>query len=221
MKKMLITIDGPAGAGKTTVSRALAHRLNYRHVDTGALYRAVAFEALAAGVSPDDDQALERVCEDMELTFASDGQTQRLLSGEIDITDDIRSDEISMASSLFSAKPLVRKYLLETQKKMGAEKCVVFEGRDMGTVVFPEADVKFFLTASEKARALRRFKEISSSGGQTLGQVQKDMRTRDTNDSTRSIAPLKPAKDASVIDSSDLFAADVVDIMIQMIRDKK
>ena len=163
----------------------------------------------------------------MTLTFVNDGQTQRLFSGETDITDDIRADEISMAASLFSAKPLVRKYLLDTQKKMGAEKCVVFEGRDMGTVVFPEADVKFFLTASEKARALRRFKEISPDGvvapdgGRTFDQVQKDIRTRDENDSTRSIAPLKPAKDAIVIDSSDLFAADVVEMMFQRIMDKK
>jgi len=221
MKKMIVTIDGPAGAGKTTVSRALARRLNYRHVDTGALYRGVALEALAAGVSPDDDQALERVCDAMDLTFVNDGQTQRLFSGETDITDDIRADEISMAASLFSAKPLVRKCLLETQKKMGAEKCAVFEGRDMGTVVFPEADVKFFLTASEKARALRRFKEISPDSGVAFDQVQKDMRTRDENDSTRSIAPLKPAKDAIVIDSSDLSATDVVEMMLQRIMDKK
>ena len=215
---MIITIDGPSGAGKTTVSLVLAKRLNYRHIDTGALYRGVAYEALAAGVDPDDEPELERLCESLELNFVNDGSRQLFFSGGLDITDHIRKHEISMAASKFSAKPLVRKYLLETQKNMAKKKRAVFEGRDMGTVVFPEADFKFFLTASGKARALRRFRETSSNSGHTLAQIEKDMRLRDHNDSTRKIAPLEPAENAILIDSSDLSVPDVIEIMLSHIK---
>ncbi len=215
---MLITIDGPSGAGKSTVSLELAKRLNYRHIDTGALYRGVAYEALAAGVDPDDEPALERLCKRLDLNFINDGLRHRFFSGGADITGHIRKNEISMAASTFSAKPFVRKYLLETQKKMAKKKCAIFEGRDMGTVVFPEADVKFFLTASEKARVLRRFRETPPNSGHTLAQIEKDMRLRDHNDSTRKIAPLKPAKNAILIDSSDLAVPDVVEIMLAHIK---
>ncbi|MDA3833506.1 MAG: (d)CMP kinase, partial [Spirochaetales bacterium] len=156
MQKLVITIDGPAGAGKTTVSKALADRLQYRYIDTGALYRGVAYAAKAKNIAADDDKGLENLCRDLELQFVRTDKGVRLLCGQTDISDDIRTPEISMMASAVSARPVVRKALLGLQRMMGAQKSAVFEGRDMGTVVFPEADVKFFLTADLKIRASRR-----------------------------------------------------------------
>ena len=139
------------------------------------------------------------------------------MNGE-DVTDRIRSPEITMLASTVSAKPVVRQYLLELQRKLGREKAAVFEGRDMGTVVFPEADVKFFLDASTKTRALRRFEELKSKSAQTLDEVERDMKQRDQNDSTRQAAPLKPAADAIIIDSTDLSAEQVVEVILSHIE---
>ncbi|MCP4344932.1 MAG: (d)CMP kinase [Desulfobacterales bacterium] len=210
MKYLIITIDGPAGAGKTTVSRMLADRLLYRYIDTGALYRGVAFGARTAGIGSDDDAGLENLCRTLDLKFIRNEKGTRLISKGADITDEIRVPEITMLSSAVSARPVVRKYLLGLQRNMGKEKGVVFEGRDMGTVVFPDADIKFFLSASPEKRALRRYKELKSKTSQTLEEVEKDIRRRDENDSTRELAPLKPAEDAIMIDSSELSAESVV-----------
>ena len=210
MKKLLITIDGPAGSGKTTVSKLLADRLNYTYVDTGALYRGIAFEVVSQGVDPEDESALKAVCDRTDLHFHNDGDGVRLLSNGLDISGKIRTPEISMMASRVSAKPYVRGCLLGLQKKMGRDKCAVFEGRDMGTVVFPDADVKFFMMASIAERALRRFREMGPESGQTLEQVEADMKKRDENDSTRDIAPLKPADDAVVIDTTGLDIEAVV-----------
>ncbi|MBW2517196.1 MAG: (d)CMP kinase, partial [Deltaproteobacteria bacterium] len=162
MKKLLITIDGPAGAGKTSVSRALARRLGYRYVDTGALYRGVAFEVKRQGIDPESEAALAALCDRIQLAFKQEGDGMRLYSASTDISDLIRTPEISMLASAVSAKPVVRKYLLSVQKDIGRRKAAVFEGRDMGTVVFPEADVKFFLDASSQTRARRRYDELKS-----------------------------------------------------------
>ncbi len=214
MKPLIITIDGPAGAGKTTVSRILADRLGYRYVDTGALYRGVAFEAQSAGLSQNDDIGLEKLCSGLNLKFVQGEKSQRLLSNYSDITDKIRTPEITMLASTISARPVVRKYLLDIQRDMAREKKLVFEGRDMGTVVFPDADVKFFLDASHKTRALRRYKELTSKTSQTLEEVDMDIKRRDENDSTRSLAPLKPADNAIIIDSTNLFTEDVIKLML-------
>ncbi|MDM8523081.1 (d)CMP kinase [Desulfococcaceae bacterium HSG8] len=218
MKNLLITIDGPAGAGKTTVSRMLADRLSYRYIDTGALYRGVAYEALSAGISPDDGNGLENLCRTLNMSFIRNDTGTRLLSGKADITDEIRTPEITMLASAVSARPVVRKYLLNIQRDMAKEKGTVFEGRDMGTVVFPDADMKFFLDASCKIRAARRHKESESDTGQTLEEVEKDMRQRDERDSTREIAPLNPAMDAIIIDSTDFSAQEVVEQMLSYIK---
>jgi cytidylate kinase len=217
MKPILITIDGPAGAGKTTVSRSLAKRLGYRYIDTGALYRAVAFEAKSKGLSHDDDVGLENLCMSMDLKFIFAEQGSRLFSNNKDITDQIRSPEISMLASDVSARSVVRRYLLDLQRDIGAWKGVVFEGRDMGTVVFPDADIKFFLDASPRTRALRRYKELSSNTSLTIEQIEQDINQRDKNDSTRSLAPLKPAEDAIIVDSTDLSADEVVELMLSHI----
>lgn len=217
MQSLLITIDGPAGAGKTTVSRSLAKRLGYRYIDTGALYRGVAFEAKSKGLSHYDDVGLENLCMFLDLKFIFTGEVSHLFSNNKDITDQIRSSEISMFASAVSARPVVRRYLLDLQRDMGIGKGVVFEGRDMGTVVFPGADIKFFLDASRRTRALRRYKELSSKTSLTIEEIEQDINQRDKNDSTRSLAPLKPAEDAIIVDSTDLSADDVVELMLSHI----
>lgn len=217
MNKLLITIDGPAGAGKTSVSRALAERLGYRYIDTGALYRGVAYEVKRQGIDPENDVDLAALCRRLQLVFKQKANELRLYSNSTDISDRIRTPEISMLASAVSAKSLVREYLLDVQKDIGRQKAAVFEGRDMGTVVFPTADVKFFLDASSQTRAQRRYQEIKSNSKQSLKQVEKDMQRRDRNDSTRSLAPLKPADDAIIIDSTDLSIQEVVDSMLSYI----
>jgi cytidylate kinase len=210
----LITIDGPAGAGKTTVSKMLAENLGYRYLDTGALYRAVAYEARAAGIAADDDPGLERLCTAVRLRI----EKNRLLSNNVDISSLIRSPEITMLASAVSARPVVRTALLDIQREIGRSGCLVAEGRDMGTVVFPRADFKFFLDASVRQRARRRFGQYGNDHRQTLEQIEQDIRRRDENDSSRDIAPLKPATDAVVIDSTTMTAKDVVAMMLETIR---
>ncbi len=217
MKRLLIAIDGPAGAGKTTVSMILAERLGCIYVDTGALYRGVALEAKTAGLNQDDDIGLENLCSTLNLKFIRGEKGLRLLSNNSDITDQIRTSEITMLASAVSAIPVVRRCLLNLQRKMGAKKGAVFEGRDMGTVVFPDADVKFFLDASLKTRSLRRYKELTSKNSQTLEEVERDIKRRDKNDSTRILAPLKPANDAIIIDTTDLSVNEVVELMLSYI----
>jgi cytidylate kinase len=221
MKKLLITIDGPAGAGKTTVSRSLADRLGYRYIDTGALYRGVAYEVKNQGVDPDNGTELADLCGRLQLSFKTGEKGLRLYSGESDISGRIRTPEISMLASSVSAKSVVRKYLLDVQRDIGLRKAAVFEGRDMGTVVFPEADFKFFLDASLTTRALRRYQEIEAKSGQALEEVEKEMQRRDNNDSTRKLAPLKPADDAIRIDSTNLPVEKVVDLMLSYIEKKR
>ena len=218
MRNLLITIDGPAGAGKTTVSRLLAGRLGYRYIDTGALYRGVAVAARRRTVDPQDDAALGRLLEGIDLNFLPGEGGQRLTVGGEDITEDIRTPEISMLASAVSARPVVRAYLLKVQRELGRQKGAVFEGRDMGTVVFPEAEAKFFLSASESTRALRRFAEIQAKTGASLEEVERDMRRRDEQDSTRALAPLAPAPDAIRIDSTGLGIDQVVDLMAAHIQ---
>ena len=214
MKKLLITIDGPAGAGKTTVSRALAEQLGYRYIDTGALYRAVALAVKTRGSNPENDAELKELCRELKPVFVKKEEGLRLFLNREDITDRIRTAEITMLASVVSARPVVREYLLDLQRNLAKEKAAVFEGRDMGTVVFPDADLKFFLDASTRARALRRYDELKSKSNQTLEEVDLAMQRRDHNDSTREAAPLKAAQDAIMVDSTDLSVAEVVDLML-------
>jgi CMP/dCMP kinase len=217
MKSLLITIDGPAGAGKTTVSRRLARKLGYRYLDTGALYRAVALKAAENEVSSDHD--LEMLCQNLTLNFVHEDGVFRLFCNGEDVTDRIRTNEISMMASKISAKPVVRKTLLSVQREMGKKKEVIAEGRDMGTVVFPDADIKFFLDATPKTRALRRYQEIGLKSAQTLKQVEDQIKKRDKNDSSRELAPLKAAPDAIIIDSTKFSIEQVVEQMFKYISD--
>ncbi|MBN1932132.1 MAG: (d)CMP kinase [Desulfobacterales bacterium] len=219
MKKIIIVIDGPAGAGKTTVGRMLADCLGYRYIDTGALYRGVAFEAKAAELRIDDDSALENFCKTLKFEFVRDKRGVRILSGGLDITEKIRHPEITMLASKVSARPIVRKFLFGLQREMGLKKGVVLDGRDMGTVVFPDADIKFFLDASAEIRTHRRYNDLKSICYQTLDEIERDIKQRDKNDSSRDIAPLKPAPDAIIIDSTNFSAKEVVHLMLSYIKE--
>jgi len=218
MKKLLITIDGPAGAGKSTVSRALADRLGYRYVDTGALYRGVAVIAKRRRVGLQDDAGLRNLLEGLALNFLPGTAGQRLTANGEDITDAIRTPEISMLASAVSARAEVRAFLLKIQRELGLQKAAVFEGRDMGTVVFPEADVKFYLDASTQVRAQRRFAEVRAKSDVSIEAIERDMQLRDRQDSSRALAPLKPAPDAVMIDSTELGIEQVVGQMLAHVR---
>lgn len=213
MKRRIITIDGPAGAGKTTISRLLAKRLGYVYVDTGALYRAVALAAASANCVEDED-LLSDLFKEITLEFRNGQNGLRLFMNGEDVSDRIRTPEITMLASRLSAKPVVRKYLLDIQRDMGKDGGVILEGRDMGTVVFPHAHVKFYLDAANEIRATRRYKELSDKGIKiTRAEVAADMKKRDENDSTRSLSPLKPAEDAIRIDSSKMSIESVLETM--------
>ena len=218
-KLLLITIDGPAGAGKTTVSKILAERLGYKYIDTGALYRGVAYEAQKAGIASDDDAGLGKLCGALDFKFEREENGLRLFSNGVDITGEIRTPDISMLASAVSARPVVRECLFTIQKELGREKGAVFEGRDMGTVVFPGAEVKFYLDASAKTRAERRFKELAGKkSSPTVAEIERDIKLRDTNDSSRTLAPLKPAEDAVIIDSTGLDIETVVNRMFSHVK---
>ncbi len=216
-KKLLITIDGPAGAGKTTVSKMLAKRLGYNYIDTGALYRGIAYEARQKNITASDDNNLKKICENINLEFVNVGEEQHLFSNNKDIEPFIRTEEISMLASAVSAKPFVRKALLKLQRNLGSKKCAVFEGRDMGTVIFPNADIKFFLQASIEERAERRYKQLPNASEGVLKYIKNRIIKRDKNDSERKLAPLKPAEDAIIIDSTEMRAEQVAELMIASI----
>lgn len=217
MSKRIITIDGPAGAGKTTISRLLSQYLGCIYVDTGALYRGVAYEIKRQNIDWKNDAALESFLSDLDLCFAIKNKALVLMSSGKDITELIRSPEISMLASSCSARPQVRECLLYMQRNIAKKDNSVFEGRDMGTIVFPDAPYKFFLFADLSIRAKRRFNEMPDEK-KNLQQVQEEMKTRDSNDSQRKIAPLKPAADAIKIDASFLTIEQVVEKMMKIIE---
>ncbi|HEX3776383.1 MAG TPA: (d)CMP kinase [Polyangiaceae bacterium] len=224
MKRPVVAIDGPAGAGKSTVTKRVAKELGYLLVDTGALYRAVALAALRAGVSWDDEAALGafalRLVDEraVELATDSSGGVAVRLRGE-DVSLEIREPSVSQGASKVSAVPAVREALLDMQRAAGARGGVVLEGRDIGTVVFPSAEAKFFLTASVDVRARRRMDELISRGtAAEFEDVRREVAERDLRDSTRPIAPLKQASDAISIDSSALSIDQVVARIVARVR---
>jgi cytidylate kinase len=217
----VITIDGPAGSGKSTVSRLLAKRIHFLYLDTGAMYRAVALEARRRGLDLEDGNSLGDLCRTLSLHYKTDEDPPRLVLGNEDITAAIRSPEMDMVSSKVSTVKAVRDAMTDLQRKMAKElKKVVAEGRDMGTVVFPDAEFKFFITADPKVRAERRYRERVARGEHvTRTAVLEDLQKRDHQDQTRSLAPLNPAKDAKIVDSTALTVEEVIEeILIHLKR---
>ncbi|MBR5242004.1 MAG: (d)CMP kinase [Clostridia bacterium] len=217
-----IAIDGPGGAGKSTLSKAVAKELGIIYVDTGALYRTIGLYILNHGVDPKDRDGVVARLNDftLELTF-TDGKQTILLDG-CDVGDSIRTPEVSMAASAVSAIPAVREYLLNMQRSTARKNSVIMDGRDIGTVILPNAEVKIFLTASPKARAQRRYDELIAKGQSvTYEQVYNEMVERDTNDSTRAVAPLKPADDAIIVDNSDLTFDQLVKAILKIIKKRE
>lgn len=221
-RKLVITIDGPAGAGKSTVSRTLAAKLSYLYLDTGALYRAFAFKAKKEGVSPDDDEMLSAIGKSINIQLQEREGRLSVFVDQEEVTDEIRTEEISLLASIVSSRPCVRQALLFMQREAGARGGIVAEGRDMGTVVFPDADYKFFLDAAIAERAKRRYKELVASHSMVnCEQVEKDLLTRDKQDSARAMSPLKPAATAVVIDSTGMTAKEVVDRITETIINRE
>jgi cytidylate kinase len=215
----IITIDGPAGAGKSTVGKMLASRLKYLYLDTGAMYRAVALRAQQEGTDPDDEMVLDRWCRKLRISFAEDGEKQRVVCQGEDVTDKIRQPKIGWMASTLSMKRPVRRAMVRLQRQIGAQGKIVAEGRDTGTVVFPRAKYKFFLQADPRERVRRRQRELASQGASvSLRQVEKEMQARDHQDSFRELAPLRPAKDAQFIDSTEMTPEQVVEEMLNFIK---
>ena len=217
MSPRIITIDGPAGAGKTTVSKALSAELGCIYVDTGALYRGVAYEILNQKIDWKTDAFLAAFLAHLDLDFIRKGSDLTLVSSGKDITPYIRTSEISMLASAVSALPRVRAALLDLQRKIGQNQDAVFEGRDMGTVVFPDADFKFFLTADMAIRSKRRFDETRDTS-KNIQDIQAEMSKRDHDDTHRKESPLRPAEDAVMIDSTRLSVREVVNHMAAHIQ---
>ncbi len=206
----VLTIDGPSGSGKGTVSRALAKYLGWHFLDSGAIYRALAFSVLARGISPEDEEAVAQAAAEMALEFISNEHVQVVVDGK-DVTDFLITEECGQVASKIAAYPKVRQALLLKQRAFRRLPGLVADGRDMGTVVFPDAPYKIFLTAALEERARRRFLQLKAQGlDVNLDQIIKDLEERDRRDLERKEAPLVPAKDAVIIDSSDLSVAEVV-----------
>jgi len=217
-----VAIDGPSGAGKSTLARSVAARLNFLYVDTGAIYRTIGYAVWRKGIDPRDRSAVVAVLPDLEicLTYGTDGLQHMELNG-MDVTAEIRLPEVSRYASLVSAYPEVRAYLLEMQRQLARENSVVMDGRDIGTVVLPDAAVKIFLTASPEARAARRWKEYQEKGQQvSYEQVLEDVRQRDYQDTHREAAPLRQAEDAVLLDTSELDFEQSLAAMAAIIAEK-
>ncbi len=218
-KTISIAIDGPAGAGKSTIARRLAEELNFRYVDTGAIYRTVAYFLDLWGISPKDTDGITRYLDELTIgiTYDDNGLQHMIMNG-MDVTDDIRTQEIGQKASLASAQPLVREMLLDMQRDTAKQYNVVMDGRDIGTVVLPRADVKIFLTASAEVRAERRFRELTAKGEKaSYDKVLADIKQRDYQDTHRQIAPLKMARDSVKLDSSNMTVDEVLAEMKRII----
>ena len=222
MKTISIAIDGPSGAGKSTLAKSLSAKLGYVYVDTGALYRTIGYYVLQQGIEPKNEAAVTAVLPEIqvEMTYGDDGLQHMLLNGQ-DVTKEIRLPDVSMYASAVSAHPPVRAFLLDMQRDLAKKYSVIMDGRDIGTVVLPDADVKVFLTAAAEARAQRRVLELEQRGTpQPFEKVLADIQERDWNDSHRATAPLKQADDAVLLDTTELNFAESEAAMLKIIQEK-
>lgn len=221
-RETIVTIDGPSGAGKSTISRLLAAALNFTYLDTGAMYRAVALAVRRAGLDPDNQEDLKRLPElldNIDIRLAAAGKDTRVFLNSEDISLAIRTEEISMLASRVSALAAVRKKLTAMQQELGRQGRVVAEGRDMGTVVFPDARHKFYLDATPEERARRRRDQLAGQGQEVdINELLAQINKRDHDDSARSLAPLRPAVDALIVDSSERSIKEVVNYMLDHIN---
>lgn len=217
-----IAIDGPAGAGKSTIAKRVAALLEFIYVDTGAIYRTVGYHMDLMGIGPKDTDGINRLLDDVNLMiqYGQDGLQHMILNGR-DVTGEIRTPEMSKIASAISAQKVVRDFLLDMQRDMARKNNVIMDGRDIGTVVLPGADVKIFLTASPEVRAARRLKELLEKGEKAeMKTVLEDIRQRDYQDSTRAIAPLKKAQDAIEVDTSQMDLEQAVQVVVDLVRQR-
>lgn len=218
MRHMNIAIDGPAGAGKSTIAKRLAKELGYIYVDTGAMYRAMAYYFLTHDIAPEDEAAITAACPSISVTIRyEDGEQQVVLNGE-NVNGVIRTEEVGNMASATSVYPVVREKLTDLQRRLAAEADVIMDGRDIGTCVLPDAQVKIYLTASIKARAKRRYDELAAKGAACdFDEVERDIADRDDRDMHREVSPLRQAKDAVPVDSSDMGIDEVVEAIRHII----
>lgn len=221
-KHFSIAIDGPGGAGKSTLAKAVAKKLNILHVDTGAIYRTIGYAAFSRGLDAKDESQIAPLLKEIQIDMAFDENSgQKMLLDGKDVSTEIRLPEISMYASNVSALPCVRAYLLEMQRDIARKRSVIMDGRDIGTVVLPDADVKIFLSASPEVRARRRWLELQEKGApDTYEAVLADLIARDERDSNRAIAPLRPANDAVLLDTSGMTLQESIDAILKLIRKK-
>ena len=216
-----IAIDGPAGAGKSTIARRVAKELSFIYVDTGAMYRAMALYLLRKEVNKDDTEQIGNICQDAEISIEYQNGEQIVLLNDENVNSYLRTEEVGNMASVSSAVPRVREKLLSLQRKLARDMSVVMDGRDIGTTILPDADVKIYLTASSLTRAKRRYLELQEKGTVcNLDEIQKDIEERDQRDMNRVISPLRQAEDAVLVDSSDLTIQQVVDRILQIFRSK-
>ena len=214
-----VAIDGPAGAGKSTIAKLVAKEKGYIYVDTGAMYRGLAIHFLKKGIDPENKEAVAKACQDAEVTIGYENGIQQIyLNGE-NVTEMLRTEEVGNMASKTSAIPEVREKLLDLQRSLAREKDVIMDGRDIGTNILPDADVKIYLTASVETRAKRRFDELKAKGIEcSLEEIARDIKERDERDMTREIAPLRRAEDAVLIDSSEMTITQVVEAICSYCR---
>ena len=216
-----IAIDGPAGAGKSTIARRVAKELSFIYVDTGAMYRAMALYLLRKEVNKDDTDQIGNICQDAEISIEYQNGEQIVLLNDENVNSYLRTEEVGNMASVSSAVPRVREKLLSLQRKLARDMSVVMDGRDIGTTILPDADVKIYLTASSLTRAKRRYLELQEKGTvYNLDEIQNDIEERDQRDMNREISPLRQAEDAVLVDSSDLTIQQVVDRILQIFRSK-
>ena len=214
-----VAIDGPAGAGKSTIAKLVAKEKGYIYVDTGAMYRGLAIHFLDKGIQPQETEKVIEACKDAEVTIAYEDAVQHVYLNGKDISSRLRNEEVGNMASVTSAIPEVRKKLLELQQNLAKTQDVIMDGRDIGTCVLPGADVKVYLTASVETRAKRRYQELQEKGEDcNLEEIAHDIEERDRRDMTREIAPLKQAEDAVLVDSSDMTIAEVVKTIVDLCR---